>query len=157
MYRKNNGRSHHSANSPVRLFSCLFICQHFYYIITSCLRLSPICRHSLSPSPSPPSFYLPLSLSPSLRLTLSLSCSLSPPPSPSLSLSLSLSLIGVDRPAIVLDNPAFWISSHIPAFLRDRAAFLALLGNKKIAENRNNFSCTETFCSKKLCETSMIA
>ena len=24
----------HSANSPVRLFSCLFICQHLYYIIT---------------------------------------------------------------------------------------------------------------------------
>ena len=48
---------------------------------------------------------------------------------------------------------AFWIIPRIPAFLPQRPAFLALFRNKKIAENRNNLSCTETFCSKNSAET----
>ena len=51
--------------------------------------------------------------------------------------------IGVNRPAIVREIPHFGL---FPVFLREHPAFLALFRNKKIAENRNNFSCTETFC-----------
>ena len=54
--------------------------------------------------------------------------------------------IGVNRPAIVREIPHFGL---FPAFLPERPAFLALFRNYK---NRNNVSCTETFCSKKLCE-----
>ena len=104
------------------------------------LPLSP----SLSPSPSPPS----LSLSPSLPLSLSLS----------LSRSLSL-IIGVHRPAIVRDNPAFILHyfPHSRIFYFATPCRISGFISKKIAENRNNFSCTDTFCSKKLCETSMRA
>ena len=46
-------------------------------------------------------------------------------------------------------NPIVLLISRIPAFLRERPAFLAIFRSNK---NRNNFSCMETFCSKKLCE-----
>ena len=49
-------------------------------------------------------------------------------------------------------NPAFWLISRIPAFLRERLAFLALFRNTAI---HYKFSCTETFCSKKLYENVM--
>ena len=52
--------------------------------------------------------------------------------------------IGVNLPAIVREIPHFGL---FPAFLSERPAFLAFFELTKIAENRNNFSCTETFCS----------
>ena len=60
--------------------------------------------------------------------------------------------IGVNRPAIVREIPHFCL---FPAFLHFRKNvphFWLYFEITKIAENRNNFSCTETFCSKKLCE-----
>ena len=60
-----------------------------------------------------------------------------------------VSVIGVNRPAIVWEITHF---GSFPAFLRESPAFRALFRNKKIDENRNNFSSTETFCLKKLSE-----
>ena len=57
--------------------------------------------------------------------------------------------IGVNRPAIVQEIPHFGL---FPAFSPERPALMDLFRNKKIAENRNNYSCTETFCSKNLCK-----
>ena len=54
-------------------------------------------------------------------------------------------------------NPAIWLISRIPAFLRERPAFLAYFEISKIAENGTNLSCTETVCSKSSAKTSMIA
>ena len=70
----------------------------------------------------------------------------------------NINIIGVNRPATVRDVreiPHFWL---FPAFLRERPAFLALFRSKKNAENRNNFSCTDTFFFENSSkETSMIA
>ena len=49
-------------------------------------------------------------------------------------------VIGVNRPAIVREMPHFGL---FPAFYFEIT---------KIAENCTNVSCTDTFCSKKLCE-----
>ena len=57
--------------------------------------------------------------------------------------------LSVNRPAIVWEIPHF---GKFPAFLRERPAFLALFRNNKNGENRKNFHCMETFCSKELCE-----
>ena len=56
--------------------------------------------------------------------------------------------IGVNRPAIVREILHFGLFRAFPHFLPERPAFLASFRNNI---NRNNFSCTETFCSKKLC------
>ena len=37
------------------------------------------------------------------------------------------------------ENPACWLLSHIPAFLLERPAFLALFQEEKIIENRDTF------------------
>ena len=59
--------------------------------------------------------------------------------------------IGVNRPAIVREVPHCGL---FPAFLHfcQNVPHFWLYFETKIAENRNNFSCTETFCPKKLCE-----
>ena len=49
----------------------------------------------------------------------------------------------------LMGNPSFWLICRIPSFSPEHPAFLALFRNNK---NRNNFSCTESFCSNKLCE-----
>ena len=51
--------------------------------------------------------------------------------------------IGVNRPAIVREIPHF--GQNVPHFW-------LYFEITKITENRNNCSCTETFCSKKLRE-----
>ena len=60
--------------------------------------------------------------------------------------------IGVNCPAIVREIPHF---GSIPAFqhlFKNVPHFWLYFEVTKIAENRNHFSCTETFCSKKLCQ-----
>ena len=60
--------------------------------------------------------------------------------------------IGVNRPAIVREIPHFCLFPAFPHFRQNVQHFWLYYEITKIAENRNNFSCTETFCSKKLCE-----
>ena len=60
--------------------------------------------------------------------------------------------IGVNRPAIVREIPHFGLIPAFPHFCENVPHFWLYFEITKIAENRNNFSCTETFCSKKLCE-----
>ena len=55
---------------------------------------------------------------------------------------------GVNHPSIVRETSHFGL---FPAFFPERPAFLALFRINKINENRTNFTCPETFCSKKLC------
>ena len=44
------------------------------------------------------------------------------------------------------------ILAYFPHFRQNIPHFWVYYEITKIAENRNKFSCTETFCSKKLCE-----
>ena len=60
--------------------------------------------------------------------------------------------IGVNRPAIVREIPHFGLFPAFPHFCQNVPHFWLYFEIKKIAENRNHFSSTETFCSKKLCE-----
>ena len=57
--------------------------------------------------------------------------------------------IGVNRPAIMREIPHFCL---FPDFCENVLHFWHFFETPKIDENRNKFSCTETFCSKKLYE-----
>ncbi len=57
--------------------------------------------------------------------------------------------IGVNRPAIVREIPHFGIIPAFPHFFQNVPHFWLYFEVTEIAENGNNFSCTETFCSKK--------
>ena len=61
-------------------------------------------------------------------------------------------LIGVNHPAIVREIPHFGLFPAYPHFCENVRISGLILKMEKIAENRNNFRCTDTFCSKKLCE-----
>ena len=58
--------------------------------------------------------------------------------------------IGVNHPAIVREIPHFGFFPAFPHFCQNVPHFWLYFEITKIAENRNNFCCTETFCSKKL-------
>ena len=60
--------------------------------------------------------------------------------------------IGVNRPAIVREIQHFGLFPAFPHFCENVPHFRLYFEIIKIAENCNNFSCTETFCSKTLCE-----
>ena len=60
--------------------------------------------------------------------------------------------IGVNRPAIVREIPHFGLFPAFPHFCQNIPHLWPYFENTQIAENRNTFSCTETFCSKKLYE-----
>ena len=61
--------------------------------------------------------------------------------------------IGVNHPAIVREIPHFGLFPAFPHFCENVPHFWLYFEITKIAQNCTNFSCTETFCSKKLCET----
>ena len=65
--------------------------------------------------------------------------------------------IGVNRPAIVREIPHFGLLPAFPHFCENVPHFWLYFETTKFAENRNNCSCTETFCSKIFAKTSMIA
>ena len=65
---------------------------------------------------------------------------------------ITCNCIGVNRPAIVREIPHFGLFPAFPHFCQNVPHFWLYFEITNIAENRNNFSCTETFCSKKLCE-----
>ena len=67
-------------------------------------------------------------------------------------LARSIECIGVNRPAIVREIPHFGLFPAFPHFCQNVPHFWLYFEITKIAENCNNLSCTETFCSKKLCE-----
>ena len=60
--------------------------------------------------------------------------------------------IGVNRPAIVREIPHFGLFPAFPQFSENVPHFWLYFEITKIAENRSNFRCPETFCSKELCE-----
>ena len=74
-------------------------------------------------------------------------------PTTSLNIQVNLKhrkpLIGVNRPAIVRKSR---ILAYFLHFCQNVPHFWPYFEITKMAENRNNFSCMETFCSKKLCE-----
>ena len=55
--------------------------------------------------------------------------------------------IGVNRPAIVREIPHFCLFPAFPHFCENVPHFWLYFETTKIAENRNNVSCLETFCS----------
>ena len=57
-----------------------------------------------------------------------------------------LQFIGVNRPAIVRKIPHFGLFPAFPHFCENVPHFWLYFEITKIAENRNNFPCTETFC-----------
>ena len=63
--------------------------------------------------------------------------------------------IGVNRPAIVREFPRFGLFPAFSHFCENVQHFWLYIETTKIAENRNHFSCTETFCSKISAKTSM--
>ena len=58
--------------------------------------------------------------------------------------------IGVNRPAIVREIPQFCLFPAFPHFCENVPHFWLYFEITKISENRNNFTRTDTFCSKKL-------
>ena len=60
--------------------------------------------------------------------------------------------IGVNHPAIVREIPQFGLFPAFPHFCENVPHFWLYFETPTIYENRNKFSCTETFCSKKLYE-----
>ena len=64
--------------------------------------------------------------------------------------------IGVNRPAFVREIPHFGLFPAFPHFCENVPHFWLYFETTKIAENRNNFCYTETFCSKISAKTSMI-
>ena len=57
--------------------------------------------------------------------------------------------IGVNRPAIMREIPHFGLFPTFPHFCENVPHFWLYFEITKISENCTNFSCTETFCSKK--------
>ena len=64
--------------------------------------------------------------------------------------------IGVNRPAIVREIPHFGLFPAFPHFCENVPHFWLYFEITKIAKNRNNLSCTETFCSKSSAKASII-
>ena len=65
-------------------------------------------------------------------------------------------IIGVNHPAIVREIPHFCLFPAFPHFCENVPHFWLYFEITKIAKNRNNLSCTETFCSKTFAKTSII-
>ena len=66
-------------------------------------------------------------------------------------------IIGVNRPAIVREIPHFGVFPAFPHFRQNVPHFWFNFEITKIAENPNNLSCTDTFCSENSAKTLMIA